>query len=201
MITAFLETGSPEYILLLVVFLILVGVMYRLGKKRTDDQSRAEDLKKTYVHLTRAMLDELDDSQLVEAVAANLTAKADDRVSDPYYVVMALSRGRRAVYSVWLTTNELTRGTLQQYRDTPSARFAEAAVDGYRLFGAEACATVLENGMAAEEPAEIIADSFRDAVKQENPLALAAAYIRDNPDAFTDDDFPKGADTGDAEEE
>lgn len=184
---AFLEVGSPEYILLLVVFLILVGVMYWLGKRRTAPQTRADDLKKKYAQLTRAMLDEMPDDQLVEAVAANLMAKADDKVADPYYVVMALSRGRRAVYSVWLTTNELTKGTLRQYRETPSARFAEAAVDGYTLFGAVACATVLQKAMEAGEPAEIFADSFRDAVKQEKPLALAAAYIRDNPDAFTDD--------------
>ena len=83
MIPAFLEVGSPEYILLLLVFLVLVGVMYRLGKKRTGEQSRAEDLKKTYAHLTRAMLDELPDDKLVGAVVANLTAKADDKVADP----------------------------------------------------------------------------------------------------------------------
>lgn len=198
MIPAFLEVGSPEYILLLLVFLVLVGVMYRLGKKRTGEQSRAEDLKKTYAHLTRAMLDELPDDKLVEAVVANLTDKADDKVADPFYVVMALSRGRRAVYSVWLTVNELARGSLRQYRETPSARFAEPALDGLRLFGAEACATILENGMAAEEPNEVIAASFRDAIKQEKPLELAAAYIRDNPDAFTDD--PPAADEDQSEQ-
>ena len=184
---AFLEVGSPEYIVLLVVFLVLVGVMYRLGKKRVEEPSRAEDLKKTYARLTRDMLDELNDENLVEAVVANLMAKTDEKNADPYYVVMALSRGRRAVYSVWLTTKELTTGTLQRYRETPSARFAEAAVDGYTLFGAIACATVLEKAMAAEDSQEIMADSFRDAVTQEHPLALAADYIRHNPDAFTDE--------------
>lgn len=194
--TAFLEVGSPEYIILLVVFLILVGVMYWLGKKRTDEPSRADDLKEKYKQLTRSMLDELPDDQLVEAVVANLMAKTDRQNPDPYYVVMALSRGRRAVYSVWLTTKELTSGTLYKYRESASARFAETAVDGYTLFGAVACATVLEKAMQAEDPAEIMADSFRDAVKQENPLALAAAYIQDNPDAFTDD---PPAETADAE--
>ena len=52
--------------------------------------------------------------------------------------------------------------------------------------------------MAAEEPNEVIAASFRDAIKQEKPLELAAAYIRDNPDAFTDD--PPAADEDQSEQ-
>lgn len=185
MIPAALEVGSLGYILLLVIFLILVGIMYTLGKRRSTAQSRADELKKRYAVITRETLDGLEDGQLVEAVVANLMAKTDEKDPDPYYVVMALSRGRRAVYSVWLTVHELAQGTFAQYRQTPSVRFSQAAADGFSLFGAPACAQALEEALKEDKPAG--EEAFRQAVEKENPLALAAVYIRDNPTEFTDD--------------
>lgn len=187
-VLAFLEVGSVEYILLLIVFLVLVGVMYTLGKRRRAEQTRADELQKQYEFLTKAMLEETPDEGLVEAVAANLMAKTDAKNPDPFYVVMALSRGRRAIYSVWLTTHELTAGTLKQYRITPSFRFAETAVDGYGLIGADACAqavqAILDN---PEETDEALQQAFREAAAADEPLARAALYIRENPDEFTDE--------------
>lgn len=184
---AFLEVGSVEYILLLAVFLVLVGIMYTLGKRRRADQSRADELQKQYETLTRAMLEELPNDRLMEAVVANLMAKTDAKNPDPYYVVMALSRGRRAIYSVWLTTHELTEGTLKQYRSTPSVRFGETAVDGYTLIGAEGCAQALQTILDGPEDEETAWQAFRDAAAADQPLTLAAAYIRENPDEFTDE--------------
>lgn len=184
---AFLEVGSVEYILLLAVFLVLVGIMYTLGKRRRAEQSRADELQKQYETLTRAMLEELPDDRLAEAVVANLMAKTDAKNPDPYYVVMALSRGRRAIYSVWLTTHELTEGTLKQYQSTPSVRFGETAVDGFALIGAEGCAQALQTMLEGPEDEEMAQQAFRDAVAADQPLALAAAYIRENPDEFTDE--------------
>ena len=184
---AFLEVGSVEYILLLAVFLVLVGIMYTLGKRRRADQSRADELQKQYETLTKAMLEELPDDRLMEAVVANLMAKTDAKNPDPYYVVMALSRGRRAIYSVWLTTHELTEGTLKQYRSTPSVRFGETAVDGYTLIGAEGCAQALQTILDGPEDEETAWQAFRDAAAADQPLTLAAAYIRENPDEFTDE--------------
>lgn len=184
---AFLEVGSVEYILLLAVFLVLVGIMYTLGKRRRADQSRADELQKQYETLTRAMLEELPDDRLMEAVVANLMAKTDAKNPDPYYVVMALSRGRRAIYSVWLTTHELTEGTLKQYRSTPSVRFGETAVDGYTLIGAEGCAQALQTILDGPEDEEAAWQAFRAAAAADQPMTLAAAYIRENPDEFTDE--------------
>lgn len=185
---AFLEVGSVEYILLLIVFLVLVGIMYWLGKRSAQQPTRADELKQRYTHLTADLLAETPDDQLVEAVAVNLMTKTDDKNPDPYYVVMAASHGRRAVYSVWVTVKELTSGTLEEYRKSPSARFAEPAVDGLKLIGAEACAMLLEKALESEQPDELLATAFRDGVAQEDPLALAAAYIRRNPDDFTDEE-------------
>lgn len=184
---AFLEVGSVEYILLLAVFLVLVGIMYTLGKRRRAEQSRADELQKQYETLTRAMLEELPDDRLMEAVVANLMAKTDAKNPDPYYVVMALSRGRRAIYSVWLTTHELAEGTLKQYRSTPSVRFGETAVDGYTLIGAEGCAQALQTILDGPEDEDTAWQAFRDAAAADQPLTLAAAYIRENPDEFTDE--------------
>lgn len=186
-IQAFLEIGSVEYILLLIVFLVLVAIMYRLGR-RASTPTRADELKTRYAHLTAGLLAETPDDQLVEAVVANLMAKADEKNPDLYYMVMAMSHGRRAVYSVWLTVKELTAGTLEDYRKGLSARFAEPAADGLKLIGADACGMLLGKAMEAETPDELLTAAFRDAVKQEDPLALAAAYIRQNPEDFTDEE-------------
>lgn len=186
-VLAFLEVGSVEYILLLAVFLILVGVMYTLGKRRRAEQTRADELQKQYESLTKGMLEETPDDRLVEAVVANLMAKTDAKNPDPFYVVMALSRGRRAIYSVWLTTHELTEGTLKQYRITPSFRFAETAADGYGLIGADACAQALQAILDSPEETDALQQAFRDAAGSEAPLERAAAYIRENPDEFTDE--------------
>ncbi|MGI6264798.1 MAG: DMP19 family protein [Acutalibacteraceae bacterium] len=193
MITAFLEVGSLEYILLLVVFLVLVGIMLRLGR-RQKAATRADELEKRYARLTRQTLDELPDGELVEAVVANLNAKCDPKDPDPYFVTATLSPERRAVYGVWVAVKELTGGTLEAFRRSPSARFAAPAIEGLTLIGAPACAMLLQKAMEADSPDELLADAFRDGIAQEDPLKLAAALIRQDPDAFTDEDETGPAD-------
>lgn len=187
MIQAFMEVGSVEYILLLVVFLVLVAIMYRLAKK-APTMTRADMLKQTYATMTEELIDNTSDEDLVEAVVANLMAKADDRDPDVYYTVMALSPGRRAVYSVWLTVKELKHDTLESFRKSLSARYGEPAIEGLRLLGAEACAMLLEKAMEADPVDELLSTAFLDGVEQEKPLSLAVTYIRENPSEFTDDD-------------
>ncbi len=200
MMLAFLEMGSVEYMVLLVIFLILVAYMYRLGKN-PPEQTRAEALKTKYATITEELLANAPEEELVDGVVANLMAKTDKKNPDPYYMVMAASRGRRAVYSVWLVVKELTHGDLEKFRQSPSARYAEPAIEGLELFGAEACAMLLTKAMEAEEPDEIYNTAFKDGVGQENPLALAAAYIRDNMADFVDDDVAEMAEEEELVEE
>ncbi len=76
-------------------------------------------------------------------MAANLLEKQDRRRPDPYHTIPLLSRGRTAVYSVWLICNELDKGSFEDLYAGPSAVFDELAADGLDLIGAPRCAAAL----------------------------------------------------------
>ena len=184
--------GSGLWLLLLVLAALVIG-LYLWGNARKGRTGKADRLQETYKTMTRPLLDGIPDGELVNAVAANLLAKLDKRRPDAYQTIPALSRGRCAVYSVWMTTHEIETGGLAAYLSGPSGQFASLAADGCELVGAPACAAVLRE--AVREPldgraAAALQARFLEAAARENPLDGCREYIRNSPGEFLDEESP-----------
>lgn len=202
-IAGFFDAGQPGYYLLILVFMAALVGMYLWGNRRRDQESRAARLGRLYKELDEEKLAAVPDSEVVEAVVANLLEKQDRRRPDPYHTIPLLSRGRAAVYSVWLICKELDKGSFEDLYTGPSAVFDELAADGLELVGAPRCAAALRAAKDkiadmegnAEELAELHAD-FLEAVGEEQPLEGCVAYIRANPREFIDGESDPFRDAG-----
>ena len=179
------------------VALVLIGVILIIMNRMFSKQQgpRSEQLQKKYAKMTRETLDAIPDAELVEAVVANIMAKQDPQNPQPYYMLPMLSRGRAAVYSIWLVNCELQSNGFDVLLHGPSAPFGEPARDGFVLLGAEKCAQVMTDAqaladsdeMTGEHDLAVCHDRYLDAAEEETPLTRCVTYIRDNPDEFVDD--------------
>ena len=199
----FFDAGQPGYYLLILAFLAALVGLYLWGNRHKDSDSRAARLGRLYRELDEDKLAGIPDEELVDAVAANLLEKQDRRRPDPYHTITLLSRGRTAVYSVWLICNELDKGSFEDLYAGPSAVFDELAADGLDLIGAPRCAAALRTAKErisdmeghAEELAELHAD-FLEAAEEERPLDRCVEYIRANPREFVDQSPDSFGDAG-----
>lgn len=182
-----LETDT---LVLIALALIIAAYLTHLGKKEKSDKAAA--LCKAYATMTEELLRSTSDEELVSAVVANLMNKQDKKKPDPIAALPFLSRGRAAVYSVWLLCNELEKQEFDAFFRSSSARFAEPAVDGLDRIGATNSAAALRAAIrTAEEDSEAplwdaVTTVFREAIATEQPLALCVRYIRENTDEFVD---------------
>ncbi len=150
------------------------------------DNSNAAKLMNTYRHMTRELLDDTPDDQLVKAVVANLLAKADEAKLDAYAVIPALSQERCAVYSIWLFQNELKSGDPAALRQSGQFGFSELAADGLELLGFDALAADLRDYLQTADDAR--ANAMLDALRAIDLNAALVECIRDHADAFCDGD-------------
>ncbi|MDD2361938.1 MAG: hypothetical protein PHH84_03120 [Oscillospiraceae bacterium] len=180
-------TENGLRLVILIIAALALGLYLKLSS-RNKVKSRADKLQDMYRVMDSQKLMETPDSELIDAVISNIMAGLDPRNPDAYRKVPLLSRGRCAVYSVWLTCYELRDNSISDYLNSPSGRFAELAADGFELIGAERCSSLLKSAYTSDEPIEIEAagSQLAEAVEQENPLELCRQYIRANPEEFTD---------------
>lgn len=183
-----------EGTLILVVLAGIVGVYLFYLEKR--EQKAKEDACNRYVVLTAEQVDALPDEELVRAVVANVVKKQESQKADLSVLLPFLSPGRRGVYGVWLLENELARRDLATFFRSPYRRFAPVMAEGFAMLGASTCATVWDevcaryeaqkNGEKGLASWDEYTARLRDALKDEEPLSLCVAYIRDNVAEFVD---------------
>lgn len=194
----FVAGNSDSTVLILILLTLILGV-YLWNKSYHHKEDHAERLQKTYRILSRELLNSVPDEELVNAVIANLMGKLDKLRPDDYKAITVLSRGRCAVYSVWLTCHELKTDGLLTYLRGPSGRFAELAADGLELVGAaesaEALCAVRNLDLSDEEKLSFAEGQLMNAITREKPLELCCDYIRTNPDEFVDDKDAQKEDT------
>lgn len=191
MVTAdFYIAGYNGFTFALLVLAALILGVYLWGNSLHKKEGKAEKLQHTYRTLSREILDKIPDEDLVDAVAANLLAKLDEQNPDAYKTITALSRGRCAVYSIWVICHELNSEGLSAYLKSPSGRFLELTVTGFQTVGADDCAALLKEvtDIRSFDEKDLISlqEKMLDAVGREQPLALCRDYIRTNPDEFID---------------
>ncbi len=177
------NTGT---LVLIALALLIYAYLRWLDKKEKSDNSVA--LYKRFAVLTPETLQTLADEEVLRAVIANLLAKTDRRRPDLYTQLPVLSRSRTAVYSVWLLCRELEAADFPKI-PAASRRFAEPAIVGFSLLGAEKCAAALQTLVTAFADGAVtkeLSAAFRQAVSCEQPLTLCVDYIRENVQDFCD---------------
>ncbi len=187
---AALGVVESNLIRIVILVAVMLVVFYFLNKFiKTDDDRRSVRLQRQYQKLDRQTLEAVRDEEVVEAVVANLMAKQDKKRPDPYHTLSQMSRGRLAIYSVWLIDHELQAGSFESCFEGPSAVFCEFAADGMELLGAPECAGAVRGALQAESEealAELHAD-YLEASEKELLTGKCIDYIRANPDEFIDD--------------
>lgn len=201
--TELFAAGENGFLVSILILAVLILGLYLWGSRHRSAGGKAEQLQKKYRTLGREQLDRIPDAELVDSVIANLMAKLNRKNPDPYVTIPILSRGRCAVYSVWLTLHELESDGLPAYRRGPSGRFLDLAVEGLELVGAGETAAALRQAKELnafdEESLLLLQEKALGASAREQPLERCRAYIRANPDEFVDEPpaggNPEGFDT------
>lgn len=187
---SFFAAGHVGYYLLIAVFAgCIVALISLNSSRRRKPKSRADELQERYRHLTADLLAATPDDEVVTAVVANLMAKLKKSRPDPLVTIPQLSRGRNAVYFVWLFCKEAEKNGVEALLKKPAVRFLESGIAGLETVGAEATAAAAR---ALIEPSEDIAEEERfaaleAALQAEQPLSLCRDYIRAMPDDFVDE--------------
>lgn len=187
-LAGFFAPGEPGYYVLVGVFLLALVGLFLWGNTHREKDSRAEELQHRYRVLDREQLAAIPDTELLEAVVANVMAKADPKSPDMYYLMAELSLGRRVIYSVWLMSKELEKASFEEVLQGPTAAFLELSAEGFEQIGAPSCAAAVRGVETAEDEearAQLHAD-FLEAAVLEEPLAKCVSYIRDNAEDFCD---------------
>ena len=186
---------NPVTIVVMILFVAAISLyLWVSGRKEASETVQANELGEKYKEMSRELLDAVPDSELVPAVIANLLTALEESCCDAYSYIPGLSRGRCAVYSVWLVSNELKTKTIAEYLTGYTADFAPLAADGFELIGAQGCADALRSAINAstldmddiEQAVAESQDNYITAVESELPLELCHEYIRTNPDDFVD---------------
>lgn len=189
-LAAALASGDSYFTLAILIVAALILGVYLWGNSHHHKEGRAERLQKTYREMNSELLDNIPEEELVDAVIANLMGKLDKLHPDDYKTITVLSRGRRAVYGVWLICHEVKADGLLTYLRRPCGRFAELTADGLELIGAPESAAVLRTAkeleLSDEEKVTQVQEQLITAIDKENPLELCRDYIRTNPSEFLD---------------
>jgi len=185
---------NPITIVMILLVAAIALYLWMSGRKEVSETAQADNLGEKYEEMSPELLDSIPDSELVPAVIANLLAALEESGCDAYSYIPGLSRGRCAVYSVWLVCNELKTKTIAEYLTGYTANFAALAADGFELIGAQGCADTLRSAINAstldmDVMEQAVAESQKNytmSVESEQPFELCREYIRTNPDDFVD---------------
>ena len=174
-----------EFVVLVVIALLLVVAM-RFGRRQGKD-TRAERLMKKYAVITREMIDNAPEGELVDGAVSRVLAKAaESRRPDPAVVLANLPHANTTVYAVWVVCKELAVSGYAAMMKTAAREFADLARVSFEEVGAPTCAAAWEALHTAEDKTQELESALRLAIQNECPLSLCEDYIRDHAEDFID---------------
>lgn len=174
-----------ELIILVVIALLLLLAM-RFGRRQGKD-TRAERLMKKYAVMTREMIEQAPEGELVDGAVSRVLAKAAEaRRPDPATVLASLPHPNTTVYAVWVVCKEMATSGYAAMMKTAAREFADLARASFADIGAAECAAAWEALHTAEEKTDELEAALRRAIQQECPLSLCEEYIRDHAEDFID---------------
>lgn len=157
-----------------------------------------------YKKLTSEIIDSMKDSELEQAVFDNLSIHFETDYKDEYDMVKRMSKGQQAIYTTFLVESEVNNGGFNQFYFNSSGIFAEMAIGGFQLIGAEKFANIMieanriytenkevlqayDDGTVnsfcesyKDNPLNELDEQFYNLYKEENLQELKVIYIRKN---------------------
>lgn len=176
-----------ELAILLILLVLVVILLRRTGANR-GEKTRSARLMKRYAHMTREKLESIPEGEMVDAVVSRVLARAgESRRPDVDVALTELGHGSRVVYTLWAVCKEMATGDFATLRRTATWPLAQQAAEHFRGVGAVACGDAWAALLRCEGDTAEAEAAFRAAVAQEHPLGLCEEYIRDNAEAFLDE--------------
>ena len=173
-------------LIILAVIAVLLLIAMRVGRRHGKD-TRAERLMKQYAVMTREMIDNAPEGELVDGAVSRVLAKAAaSRRPDPVVVLAGLPHANTVVYTVWVVCKELTASDYTAMMKTAAAELADAVENSFSVIGAMQCAETWRTLHTAEEKTADMEQALRVAIQTECPLSLCEAYILDHAEDFID---------------
>ena len=174
-----------ELIILVVIALLLLVAM-RFGN-RQGKNTRAERMMKKYAVMTRELIEQAPEGELVDGAVSRVLAKAaESRRPDPATVLASLPHPNTTVYAVWVVCKEMAASGYAAMMKTAAREFADLAHASFADIGAEQCAAAWEALHIAEDKTDELEQALCSAIQSESPLSLCEEYIRDHAEDFID---------------
>lgn len=176
--------------------------------KQIDESIQAFINRPIHKELTKEIIENTSDDELEQVIFDNITIRMEGDKRAEFDIVVSISKGQQMVYSTWAVEAEVNNGGFNQFYFNPSLQFAEMAVEGFKLIGAEKYSGLMkdanriyeENKERLEEFDDGTMESFSESYK-DNPLnaldekfyklydaenlkALKIKYIRENYKEF-----------------
>ncbi|MDA3843461.1 MAG: DUF4375 domain-containing protein [Candidatus Kapabacteria bacterium] len=214
---------GPIHLPTLIAILIIEPLLIKLFgfsfifEKNTDQFPSDKEIEESiqsfieipsYRKLTEDIIQKTADDDLGQLVFNNIEILMEDDPREEFDIVNSLSKGQQMIYSTFWVEAEVYNGGFNQFYFNPSGVFAEMAVYGFKIIGADdlsdlmekANTIFIENRDLLEAFNDGTAESFIESYK-DNPLndldhifndldeqidikVLKAKYIRENIDEF-----------------
>ena len=178
--------------------------------KEIDDLLTEHMNRNVHKILTKEIIDETSNDNLLQIVFDNLSAKQSDDLSTEYEQITSLNKSKQAIYVIWLLESEVNNGGFNQFYSNSSGEFYALTPDALKLVGAEKFADLvkkanaifkIENKKITEfqdgtiegfsksyenNPLNEMDDIFYELYGKENLEQLQINYIRENKLDFID---------------
>ena len=117
-------------------------------KKKMDEMIKksveAFKNRPVYLKLNKEIIDGTSDDFIEQLIFDNICQIVGAANKDEFEAVKDLTIGQRASYSVWCVEAEVNNGGFNQFYFNSSGQFAQLAVEGFRTFGANKFAALME---------------------------------------------------------
>jgi len=163
-----------------------------------------------YKNLTREVITQIPDDQLVTVVYDNICSKFPENYRKEYKTLMTLSKARQAIYIIWCVEGEVNNGGFNQFYFNSSGQYAKLAPEAFKLVGADKYAELMQRANNTyqsnkksiiksqdgtlegfsesykDNPLNELDNEFYELYKIEDLSQLQINFIRNNIDQFTD---------------
>lgn len=151
-----------------------------------DGIRRLNAFKKKYAVMTPTLLAETPDDDLIEAVLSNLWAKMRPDMKDALTVIQGQSAARQNIFALYAVTGGVKQAGFEKIKDSPDAVLLPAALQALLAMDMPQSAALLEAAIAADEDADEYKVPYTDTFHGEGGQEKMIAYIRANPQGFSD---------------
>lgn len=151
-----------------------------------DGLRRLEANKKKYAVMTKPLLDETPDEDLIEAVLSGLWAKMKPDMSDALEVIQAQSKERQHIFALYAITGGVKQAGFDKIKACPDKVLLPVALEALERLDMPESIAALRSAIEAAQKADQYNTPYSDAFDAEDGKDKMAHYVRSHPEGFLD---------------